>query len=177
MSEIQLTDAQQYTDNIIANLTSYAYLTQPQKIVLVKMIESITSDLAYTDVEIANRAGVSVSTVKNCRQNAHFLSCLSESTRNQMKSEAPEVIRAIKKKAIEGSVRAQDLFIRYTGDFIPKSQVESKSQNLNKNINLNAGEAIGDFVALLCDKGWNRDRIHEEIDRVYDELKEQGRVI
>jgi len=29
----------------------------------------------------------------------------------------------------------------------------------------------------LCDKGWNKERIINEIDQVYDQLKEQGRIV
>ena len=179
MSDIQLRDTAQYTPEIVSNLTSFAYLTQPQRIVLIKMIEAMTSDLVYTDTEIAENAGVSVQTVKNCRHNAHFLSCLSQATKQFAKSEVPVFINKLKEIALskKGSVKALDLLIRYTADFIPKSQIETENRSLNANVNLNSADALSEFVALLCDKGWNIQRIHDEVDRAYTELKQQNRVI
>ena len=177
MAEIALTDTAQYQDETIQNLQAYALLTNLQKKVLVIMLEHLESDLDMSDAAIAARAECHPDTVRNCRYNAHFLTCLSEATRNIMKSQAPQVVKALKKNALEGSVRAQDLFIRYTGDYIPKQQIESKSQNLNISAKINAVDAIGEFVALLCDKGWNKERIINEIDQVYDQLKEQGRIV
>ena len=177
MSELRLTDAEQYDSVTISNLTQFAHLTQIQKIVLATMIEGMTTDLIYTDTEIAEKAGVARKTVYDCKMNAHFLACLSEATKNLTKSQAPAALIALKDKALSGNVRAIDLLLKYTGDYIPKQQIESKSQNLNISAKINAGDAIGEFVALLCDKGWNKERIINEIDQVYDQLKEQGRIV
>lgn len=174
MAEIAIIDEGMESIN---NLQHFAHLTQIQKIVLAKMLEGMTTDLIYTDIELAERAGVDRTTVWKCKQDEHFLSCLREATRNLTSSEAPAAIRALKQKAFEGNVRAIDLLLRYTGDYVPKSQVESKSQNFNINAEINAEDPIGEFVSMLCHRGWNRERIHAEIDRVYDELKEQGGII
>lgn len=135
------------------------------------------SDLVLTDVDIAEKAGVDRNTVRYARRNANFLACLKEITLADASNNAPEIIAAMKKSALNGSVRAQETYLRVTGVYTPKSQLETKSQNLNISAKINAEDAIGEFVSLLCDRGWNRDRIHAEIDRVYNELKEQGRVI
>jgi hypothetical protein len=177
MSEIQLRDAEDFSPNAISNLTHFAYLTQVQKIILVTMLEGMTTDLIYTDTEIAEKAGVARKSVYDCKQNAHFLACLSEATKNITKSEAPKALLALKQKAFSGNVRAIDLLIRYTGDFIPKSQVESKSQSINANISLNSADAIGEFVSILYSQGWNIERIHAEIDEAYQRLKSQSAVV
>ena len=95
MSEIRLRDTAQYTPEIISNLSSFAYLTAIQRIVLIKMIEAMTSDLVHTDVEIAKLCDVSPDTVLNCRHNAHFLSCLSQATKNITKSDVPLFINKL----------------------------------------------------------------------------------
>jgi len=178
MSEIQLRDTAQYTPETIADLTSFAYLTQLQRIVLIKMIEAMTSDLVYTDVEIAENAQVSVQTVKNCRQNAHFLSCLSQATRQFTKSKVPKYIKMLEKVAEKGSVRAVDLLIRYTGDFIPTNRSENLNATIQTkaNMNMNLSEAVTEFVAQLSDKGLSLDRIVEEVTTAYQSLRDQQRI-
>jgi hypothetical protein len=177
MSEIQLTDTAQYTPEIITNLTSFAYLTQTQKIILVAMIEGMTSDLSYTDVDIATKSGVSTKSVQNCRHNAHFLDCLSQATKQLAKSRTPETVNAIRKAINKGSVRAMDLMLRYTGDYVQKNQVETKSQNLNISANIGTGDAIEEFVALLSDKGMSLERIIDAVTTAYHSLREQQRVM
>jgi predicted transcriptional regulator len=173
-----LTNASSFDEEDISNLTSFAYLTQPRRIVLVKMIEAMTTDLVYTDTEIAEKSGVSVQTVKNCRQNAYFLDCLSQATKQFTKSKVPKYIKLLEKTAEKGSVRAIDLLIRYTGDFIPTN----RNENLNATIqtkasqNMNLDEAITEFVAQLADKGKNLQQIHEAVDKAYLSLRDQQRI-
>jgi hypothetical protein len=178
MSEITLTDTAQYSPEIITNLQSFAYLTQKQKIVLNVMIEGMTTDLVQTDRGIAEKAQVHPDTVRQCRHNVHFLSCLSQATQQLTKSEVPLFVQKLKEIALKkGSVKAIDLLLRYTGDFVPKSQLETKSQSINANINFNTADGISEFVTILCSQGWNIDRIHAEIDEAYQRLKEQSAVV
>lgn len=179
MSEIALTDTAQYTPENLANLEHFAYLNPIQQRVLAIMLESMTSDLVRTDTEIAEIAGISRTTVYNCRHNAHFLDCLSQATRNIAKSEVPQLINKLKEIALKkGSVRAVDLLIRYTGDFIPTS----RNENLNATIkagtqSVSVSESISDVVARLCDLGYSIQRIHESIEEAYTKLKAENRVI
>ena len=175
--ENKITDLAEIDQSHVSELIHFAYLTQTQKVVLAVMIDGMTTDLIYTDMEIAEKAGVGIATVKRAKINAHFLECLCQATKNIAKSHVPQVVKSLEKKALDGSVRAMELMMRYSGDYTPKSQLESKSQNVNISAKINASDAIGEFVALLCDKGWNKARILDEINRVYDQLKEQGRIV
>jgi hypothetical protein len=142
------------------------------------MIESMTTNLVHTDAEIAEKAQVHVNTIRYCRTNAHFLACLSQYTRNLTKSKVSLYIQALEKSALKGSVRAADLLIRYTGDFIPTN----RNENLNATIqtkasqNMNLDEAITEFVAQLADKGKNLAQIHEAVDKAYLSLRDQQRI-
>lgn len=174
----QLADQADFDKNDLANLVDFVYLTQIQKIVLKTMIEGMTSDLVRTDTEIAEKAQVHVNTVRNCRNNAHFLACLSQYTKNLTKSRVSLYINALEKSALKGSVKAADLLIRYTGDFIPTS----RNENLNATIktgtqSVSVSDSISDVVARLCDLGYSIQRIHESIDEAYTKLKAENRVI
>ena len=175
--EIALTDTAQFSTEIITDLTSFAYLTQTQKIILVAMIEGITDDLSYTDVDVAKKSGVSTKSVQNCRHNAHFLDCLSQATKQVAKSRTPETVNAIRHAIQKGSVRAMDLMLRYTGDYVPKSQVETKNQNFNLSAAIGTGDPIEEFVALLSDKGMSLERIIDAVTQAYRTLREQQRVM
>ena len=177
MGEIKLTDTQQYTPDLISNLSSLAYLTQLQKIVLVTVIEGMTSDLMYTDGEVAKKAGVALSTVKVCKRNAHFLNCLSQATKEIAQSHTPETVNALRKAVTKGSVRAMDLMLRYTGDYVQKSQVETRNQNFNLSATIETGDPIEEFVALLSDKGMSLERIIDAVTQAYHALREQQRVM
>ena len=180
MSQIalpELHNSSNFQPDELVNLQHYALLTNHQKTILKIMSDAILSDLILTDSEIADRAGIDRNTVRYARRDANFLACLREITLADAANNAPEVLQAMKKSAIKGSVRAQETYLRVTGVYTPKTQLESKSQNLNISAKINAGDAIGEFVALLCDKGWNKERIINEIDQVYDQLKEQGRIV
>jgi DNA-binding transcriptional regulator YhcF (GntR family) len=178
MSEIQLTDTAKYDVESISNFQSYAYLTAIQRIVLIEFIKGMQSDLIRTDTEIAKICGISHETITNCRHNAHFLSCLSQATKEFAKSEVPQYINKLKQIAMKkDSVKALDLLIRYTGDFIPTS----RNENLNATIqtrqqNMNLSEAVQEFVAQLADKGLSLERIHEEVDKAYLSLRDQQRI-
>ena len=175
---VALRDDQQYNAETIASLTQYHYLTDNQKSVLYFYLQEISSDLNHTDQEIAEMAGVSRTTITNCKNNAHFLACLSEFTRNNAKSHVPKVIKALEKKAIEGSVRAQELLIRYTGDYIPQQRNQNVNLDLNKAQGMATGDVISDFVSMLCNNsGWHIEKIIEEIRRAYDKLKSEGNVV
>jgi flagellar biosynthesis chaperone FliJ len=146
---------------------------------LIEFIKGMQSDLIRTDTEIAEICGISHETITNCRHNAHFLSCLSQATREFAKSEVPQYVNKLKEIALKkGSVRALDLLIRYTGDYIPTN----RNENLNATIqtkasqNMNLDEAITEFVAQLADKGKNLQQIHEAVDRAYLSLRDQQRI-
>jgi len=177
MGEIKLTDTAQYTPETIANLSSYAYLTEIQKKVLTTMVEGMMSDLYRTNEEIAENASVSVTTVKNCKRNAHFLNCLSQATKEIAQSHTPETVNALRKAVTKGSVRAMDLMLRYTGDYVQKSQVETRNQNFNLAATIGTGDPIEEFVALLSDKGMSLERIIDAVTQAYHTLREQQRVM
>jgi hypothetical protein len=179
MSEIQLRDTAQYTPETLSNLQSFAYLTAIQRIVLIEFIKGMQSDLIRTDTEIAEICGVSHETVSYCRHNAHFLSCLSQATKEFAKSEVPQYINKLKEIALKkGSVRAIDLLIRYTGDFIPTNRSENLNATIQTkaNMNMNLSEAVTEFVAQLSDKGLSLDRIVEEVTTAYQSLRDQQRI-
>ena len=173
-----LLDTAKYDSEILQSLAHYHQLNDNQKSILYFTIEGITSDLNYTDANIAEYAGVSLRTVAYAKHNAHFLSCLSEITRQHAKSHIANVVKAIEKKAIEGSVRAQELLIRYTGDYIPQQRNQNVNLDLNKAQSMATGDVISDFVSMLCNNsGWHIDKIIEEIRRAYDKLKSEGNVV
>ncbi len=173
-----LFDAAKYDSEILQNLTHYHQLTDNQRSILYFTIEGITSDLNYTDAEIADYAGVSPRSVAYAKHNAHFLSCLSEITRQHAKSHIANVVKAIEKKAIEGSVRAQELLIRYTGDYTPTQRNENLNASIKAGQNMSTGDVISDFVSMLCNNsGWHIDKILEEIRKAYDKLKSEGNVV
>ena len=172
-----LYDHDDFENDDLVNLSDFAYLTQIQRIVLKTMINGMCSDLVRTDTELAEIAQVNPKTIKNCRNNAHFLACLSQYTRNLTKSKVSLYIQALEKSALKGSVRAADLLIRYTGDFIPTN----RSENLNATIptrpaNMNLSEAVSEFVAQLADKGLSLERIIEEVQKAYQSLRDQQRI-
>lgn len=172
-----LYDQADFDNDDLANLIDFAYLNANQRIVLRVMIESMTTDLTHTDAEIAEKAQVHVNTVRYCRNNAHFLACLSQYTRNITKSKVNLYIQALEKSALKGSVRAADLLIRYTGDFIPTSRNENLNANIsNRQPNMNLSEAVSEFVAQLADKGMSLERIHEEVEKAYLSLRDQQRI-
>lgn len=173
----QLHNSSDFLPDELNKLQHYALLTNYQKTILKIMSDAILSDLILTDSEIAEKAGVDRHTVRYARRDANFLECLKQITLADAANDAPEILSAMKKSAIKGSVRAQETYLRVTGIYTPKSQLESTSKNLNVNANIKPGEAIAEFIAILADQGMSRARIHEEIDLVYDELKAQGRII
>jgi len=173
----QLFDHADFDIEAITNLTHYAYLTPTQRIVLIIMSESMCSDLLYTETEIAEKAGVSRKTITNCKHNAHFLDCLSQITKNIAKSHIQHTVKALQKAVEKGNIRAIDLMMRYTGDFIPTQ----RNENLNATIptrpaNMNLSEAVSEFVAQLADKGLSLERIHDAIDEAYLALRDQQRI-
>jgi len=173
-----LYDHADFDNDDLVNLYDFAYLTQIQRIVLKTMIEGMSSDLVRTDTEIAEIAQVNPKTIKNCRNNAHFLACLSQYTKNITKSKVSLYIQALEKSALKGSVRAADLLIRYTGDFIPTNRSENLNATIQTkaNMNMNLSEAVTEFVAQLSDKGLSLDRIVEEVTTAYQSLRDQQRI-
>ena len=172
-------DTKQVNENEIniTDLVSFTYLSSTQRNVLVAMIRSMTSDHVRTDKEIAEIAECHEHTVQNCKHNVHFLNCLLQITKELSRYDTPEIVKSIKKKALEGSVRAQELYLRYNGAYVPRSQAEVATMSLNSKNRLNTGDAISEFVAALCDNGWNIQRILSSVEEAYLKLKEQNRVI
>jgi DNA-binding CsgD family transcriptional regulator len=177
MAEIQLTDTAQYPPDKLVNLGHYAYLTPIQKLVLSIVVEGITSDLYYTDEQIAEKAQISRNSVVNCRHNVHYLDCLREATISNAQNKSPVILAALEKTAMKGSVRAQLGYLEITGIYTKKLQTESINKNLNINANIGTGDAIEEFVALLSDKGMSLERIVEAVTTAYHSLREQQRVM
>jgi len=122
--------------------------------------------------QIADLAGVSRTTVQNCKRNLHFLACISEITKTTAKYDVPDVVRSIKAKALEGSVRAQELFLRYTGDYVPTARNENLNATITPKGKEDAVDAIEGFVALLSGEwGYSLERIVEAVSNAHARLK------
>jgi len=73
--------------------------------------------------DIAKEAGVSERTLRYWRKEERFLQLVDEIVRNNVRSQMPEVLETVIKRAIEGSAKHAELLLKYQGLLTDRHEV------------------------------------------------------
>jgi len=143
----------------LANLSrGFLKLSGANRQILRYFIENYESGDMLTNSEIARKAGVHPATVQKAMINSEFSDVISEIMPKIMKSKSPFMLGKLIKHA-DKSVKAIELWTRFTGQYTPTE----RKQNINVNINQFSDDDQGkldNILTKLLDLGHNPDDIY-----------------
>lgn len=140
-------------------------LTRCQQMILNALAVNMLSNDHVTDTKIAETLGIARHTINNARKNPIFGQCLAIITRDIVRGQTDRTLSNIKKHE-SADWRASEFLLKYTGEYVPKSQ----SQNLN--VNLSASQAMQaktptDLLDTICiqliEMGISADRVKDRM--------------
>lgn len=79
--------------------------------------------------EIAERCGISVRQLHRWRKNPDFKQAVIEQSLENVKEELPDVLKAHKKQATKGNVKAIELFYKLFGLLVERQEIEQTVSN------------------------------------------------
>jgi len=152
-------------DSVMRISAQFMSLTPLQQLVLKAIADNMLSDDHVTDAQIAINLGIARDTVLNARKNPAFGECLTVITRDIIRSQTDKTLLNIQKHSAK-DWKAGEFLLKYTGDYIPRSQ----SQNLNVNLSQSTvnrattpTEMLDSILIQLIGLGVSADRVKERM--------------
>jgi DNA-binding phage protein len=157
-------------EKVTENLSLFAELTEKQKAVLVIMARNIVRSDKLTQLEMAEKAGISERHLYDMRQMPKFGAALRELCVQMVRGSEDIVLTELFNR-LPKDWRVGEFLLKYTGSYVPRHQ----SMNINANVsavtqNLSPTQTMEQIVIQWGGLGLTKERFCE----IYDELKGQG---
>ena len=141
----------------------------PFRIVILKaVVDNMLSDNPETDTALARRLDIDRHSIANARKDTDFINALSHFTKEITRAKVDKYIGKLEKHA-DTSVKAIELLLKYSGEYIPTQ----RNQNVNANISVASNTSLDfldDILVKLGAMGITLDIISQR----FIELKNTG---
>ncbi len=157
------------TEDIAENYSYFAKLTSLQRALIVELASNMTRENRLTDVETAEKLGIGVKTIYNCRQLPHFAQALAVIVRETVRGNEDNILAEIY-RAIKKDWRAGIELLKYDGSYITRSQQAILHANVSDFTQLNSERATVDEILIrFGELGLSVERVAQRMQELRDE--------